>query len=345
MRADTRRRYNDLLDSMGKTYGVQSTKEHFAIEEPLEIRLRGAIQESDAFLNQITILPVRDLKGQPLGIQIHDSIAGRTDTSGAGRRAPQLAGAPDGFTYECKKTNYDVGITYMLLDTWAMFSNFRQLYMNAVYRRMALDDILIGWYGTSAAVDTDRVTNPLLQDVNLGWLKKLLDQNPAMLMLEGANAGEIRIGAGTGYDFANLDQLVYAVASMIPRAHRTGNEVAIIGEGLIAWDTGKVLEAHGQTPTERQALRTLDKSYGGKSSVIVPHFPDYGVMVTDLKNLQLLWQLGSMRRHTKEEPEADRVVDYQSSNNAYCFGDFDGVSAIEGANVKFWDGDSWETPA
>ncbi len=332
MRNATRQAYEAMVAAMANTYSVPHATQKFAIEEPLAIRLNDAIQESDEFLSRISVLGVVDMKGQPLTVTVPSSIAGRTDTVNTGARTPQSLSAPTGWDYEVKQTNFDVAMTYALMDTWARFADFRTRYMNAVYRRIALDRIMIGWYGASAAADTDRTTYPLLQDVNIGWLKKLSTTNPANYMTEGVEgSGAIRLGASG--DFENLDQMIYAVYSMIDKAHRTGREVACVGQALVTRDMGKVLASHGQTPTERAALRTLDKSYGGLPTVVPPHFPDNGVLVTDLENLHLYYQLSAMRRLAKDEPERDRVADYISSNEAYCFGDFDGVAALESDNV------------
>jgi P2 family phage major capsid protein len=320
---------------MAQTYGVPSVAQKFEVSDPVAISLNDAIQDSDAFLRQISILPVVDMKGQPMRISVPDSVASRTDTSdGTTERSPQTAGSPTAQNYEVVQTNFDIAMGYNLLDTWARFPDFRQRYMQAIYRRIALDRIMIGWHGESAAATSDRATYPLLQDVNLGWFRKLTDGAPAQYLTEGvADSGRINLCANG--DFENLDAMVYSVYSMIDRAHRTGNEVVIVGEELITQDTGKVLASHAQTPTEKNALRTLDKSYAGLQSVIVPHFPDRGIMVTDLSNLHLYYQASAVRRHTKEEPEKDRIADYISSNEAYCFGDYEGVAALKGANVYF----------
>ncbi len=41
---------------------------------------------------------------------------------------------------------------------------------NAIIKRQALDRIMIGFNGVSRAKTSDRSANPLLQDVNKGWL-------------------------------------------------------------------------------------------------------------------------------------------------------------------------------
>jgi hypothetical protein len=53
------------------------------------------------------------------------------------------------------------------------FADFHQRWTNAVAKAIALDRIMIGFNGTSAAATTDRSTNAKLQDVNIGWLQKI----------------------------------------------------------------------------------------------------------------------------------------------------------------------------
>lgn len=43
---------------------------------------------------------------------------------------------------------------------------------NAIVKRQALDRIMIGFNGVKRAKTSNRAENPLLQDVNKGWLQK-----------------------------------------------------------------------------------------------------------------------------------------------------------------------------
>nr|VXZ92014.1 phage major capsid protein, P2 family [Klebsiella pneumoniae] len=43
---------------------------------------------------------------------------------------------------------------------------------NAIVKRRALDRIMIGFNGVKRAKTSDREANPMLQDVNKGWLQK-----------------------------------------------------------------------------------------------------------------------------------------------------------------------------
>jgi P2 family phage major capsid protein len=254
-------------------------------------------------------------------------------------RQPKILGGPTGTNWETKFTEFDVAIGYALLDQWARYPDFAQRYMKAVYRAIALDRMTIGWYGQSAAVESDGSTNTLGEDVNIGWLTLLETQNSGNLMTEGAAVGEITIGSKAGNDYANLDAMVYDLLSGIPVEHRTGNEVAIVGSALVADDMNKALSKNGHTPSEKGlGITNLANSYGGLSSVQVPRFPDTGVVVTDPSNLHLYFQESGTRRNTEEESKRNRVVDYISSNDAYALGNKNAITAVKAENVKIVNG-------
>jgi len=334
MRRETQVKYNAMLAKMAKAYDCSDINRQFSATTPMAQTLNDKVQASSAFLQLISVIPVEDIMGEVVTMTIPSTVAKRTNVSDNNPRKPTMAGDPDGRQYLCQITEFDVGITYALLDAWARYSDFQTRYMNAIYQRIALDRILIGWMGTSAATATDRAVNSQLQDVNKGWLCDLKTNRAANYMLEGAaGSGKIKIGA-TG-DYQNVNQLVYDVGSLIPDEHRTGNEIAIIGRGLVSHDMNKILAAQGEKPSEIAHFDILSKSFGGYKSATVPGFPANGVLVTDPKNLQIYWQTSSLRRQSKDQPDYNRIVDFISQNEAYVVGDLDAAAAIEAANVQF----------
>src|SRR5690606_22339137 len=72
-----------------------------------------------------------------------------------------------------------------------------------------------------------------------------------------------------------------------------------------------------QKPSEDLALGVIlaSRRLGGKQAMIVPYFPADAILVTPTENLSLYFQDGKRRRHIQEEPDADRVADYNSSND------------------------------
>lgn len=334
MKNQTRILFNKLQAAMAATYGVADVTQKFAVEIPLETKLNDAVQASIGFLNQITMAGVEDSKGQALQLGVSGLLAKRTNTA-TKDRTPSMLGGPDGTTWQTVLTEFDVGIGYSLLDQWARYPDFYQRYMNAVYQKIALDRITVGWYGQSAAAESNPVTNPLGQDINIGWLKLLQTFNEAQYMTQsGATADKITIGAAG--DYKNVDALAYDLYSGIPVEHRTGGEVVIVGSALVADDVNKGLTKHAQTPSEKTAgVSVLANTYGGLQAIQVPKFPDMGMVVVDPKNLHLYFQEGKTRRFSTENPKRNRVEDYISSNDAYAIGNVKAMSAVHAANVEF----------
>lgn len=334
MRNETRLAYNQLLTSMAVAYAVanEDTTKKFAITIPKETKLNDAIQENNAFLNRITVMPVTDMKGQALRLGVNGLLAKRTDTAGGSSRKGTALGAPTGTEWEVAKTEFDVGIDYATLDQWARLGDLREKYMPVVYNAIGLDRMSVGFHGTSVAVVTDPVVNPLGEDVNIGWLELVKVNKPTHYLEEVvALSNAIKIGE-TG-DYKNLDALVADLFASIPVEHRTGSEVAIVGSSLVAADTNKLYSTHGTTPSEKQDILMMQNSYGGLPTMQVPKFHPMGVLVVDPKNLHLYYQEGRTRRSTKDESDIDTVVDYISSNDAYAIGNLDAIAAVNPANV------------
>jgi len=335
MRNQTRQQYNLLLAAMVASYGeAAAAGQKFEVTIPKETTLNDRVQESDTFLKMITMAAVTDSTGQALDLGVESMLAKRTNTDDKDR-SPSILGAPDGSQWTVKLTEFDVGMKYETLDQWARYPNFRERYMQHVYRAIALSRLTVGWHGISAAAETDPATYPNGEDVNIGWLQTLATGNSSNYMTQsGATADVISIGAAG--DYANLDALVYDLYQAIPIHRRTGNEVAIVGAALVADDINKGLNKHAQTPTEKHAgITTLAGSYGGLSAIQVPKFQDMGVVVTDPANLQLIYQESATRRMTKDQAERNRVVDFISSNDAYAIRDMKAMAAVKADNVQF----------
>jgi P2 family phage major capsid protein len=333
MKNNTRKLYTAMLLAFATTYEVESTTAQFNVSVPMETTINDAIQESSAFLSMITVMPVTDTTGQALEIGVSDLLAKRTDTNN-NDRTPTNMSDPTGTTWTVKKTEFDVAFGYQLIDQWARYPNFTERYRAAVFNKIALDRITIGFYGQSAATETDPTTNTLGQDVNIGWFKLLEDNNAENFITQSSEtADEITIGEAG--DYKNLDALVFDVYSAIPVEQRTGSEVVIVGSALVAKDQNKVLSTHGNTPSEKKDAMMMMNSYGGLVAYQVPKFPDKGVMVTDPKNLHLYYQESATRRKTEDNTKRDRVEDYISSNDAYAIGNVKAIAAIKAENVKF----------
>lgn len=331
MRNETRQKFNEFTGKVAKLNAITSAMVQFNVQPSVQQTLETKMQESVAFLSMINMVPVDELKGQKVGIGISSTIAGRTNTDSKDRQPNNPAALYD-HNYECAQTNYDTMIGYAQLDSWAKFPDFQVRIRDAIITRQGLDRIMVGWHGTSAAPDTDRNANPLLQDVNIGWLKHIRTDAPAQVMSEGTEgSGKIYVDATDG-DYKNLDALVFdAVNELIKPWFQDDTELVVIcGRKLLSDKYFPIINdaSDNQNKLAGQVL-VSQKQIGGLKAVRVPFFPDNAMLITKLSNLSIYWQDGARRRHIEEEPKRNRIVNYESSNDAYVVEDYDCVALIE----------------
>ena len=336
MKNDTRLKFTAYLERQAELNGVASASHQFNVAPSVQQTLENKIQESSTFLKSIQILPVDEIKGEKLGIGTEGPIASRTNTDAKDRDTRDMA-ALDGQGYEAIQTNYDTHVKYGTLDAWAKFKDFQVRLSRAIQNQCALDRIMIGFNGVSAAATTDRVANPLLQDVNKGWLQYLREFANARVMSEGKAAGKIVIGNGPGADYKTLDGAVFdAVASLIEPWHRgSGDLVAIVGRDLMHDKMFPLVD--GQTaPTEMLAASIVrsQRRLGDLPAISVPFMRPSSILITSLSNLAIYYQSGSRRRHVVENPRRNRIETYESSNDAYVLEDLGKSCLLENIEIQ-----------
>ncbi|MDO6525449.1 phage major capsid protein, P2 family [Motilimonas sp. 1_MG-2023] len=340
MRNTTRIKYNDFTKQVAAFNGVTSAAEKFSVDPTTQQKLETRLQESSTFLGMINMVGVPEQTGEKLGLGINSTIAGRTDTNTKDRQATDPS-ALQKISYACKQTNFDTALRYNKLDMWAKFPDFATRIRDALLVRQALDRIMIGFHGTNAATETDRDANPLLQDVNIGWIHKVRTDAPEQVISEGVQAsGEILIHKNDGTnegDFANLDALVAnLVAEGLPAWYQDDTDlVVIMGRDLLNDKMLPMIEEHAEKPSETAALDVIRarKMVGGLPAIRVPYFPAGSLMITRLDNLSIYWQEGARRRAIIDNPKRDQIENYESSNDAYVIEDYEGVVIAE--NIKF----------
>ncbi|MCO7538211.1 phage major capsid protein, P2 family [Pseudomonas asiatica] len=343
MRNATRIAFTALAAQIALVNGVASATEKFNVAPTVQQTLEKATQESSAFLKAINVIGVDEQQGEALLAGVNGPVAGRTNTGAGNRRNPANVAEMSKDSYSCVQTNFDTSFPYALLDAWAKFPEFQVLLTNAIVERQALDRIMIGFNGITAAVSTDRATNPLLQDVNKGWLQKIREGAADRVLDEGAVAGKIRVGATKivkvagvnteiSGDYQTLDGVVFDAIQMLEPWHRSRPDlVVLVSRDLMHDKLLKAVEKGAASNQEENAAQEIVSRarLGGLPVVDAPFLPAGTVLVTFLKNLSIYWQEGARRRHVKDEPEFDRIADYQSSNDAYVIEDFGAVALVE----------------
>lgn len=297
-------------------------------------------QEDSSFLAAVNLVLVDEMKGEKLGLGVSGPLASRTATNVDGSVGRQTSDPTsiDVDGYECRKTNSDTHIPYAKLDMWAKFPDFQVRISNHIRQRQALDRIMIGFNGTSAAATTNRAGNPLLQDVNIGWLQKYrTNRQAAVLTQGGTTANKVIIDpTGAAGDYRNIHSLVMdAVHNLMPSwARNDAGLVAILGDDLQHDIFFPLIDGENK-PTEMIAADLLlgAKRLGGKRPATVPYMRPKSLFITRLDNLSIYEQDGKRRRTVVEDAKFDCIRTYESTNDDYVVENYDFGCLVE--NIEY----------
>ncbi|WP_312414072.1 phage major capsid protein, P2 family [Pseudescherichia sp.] len=341
MKTKTRFAFNAYLQQLAtlNKIDVKDIGSKYTAEASVAQTLETKIQESSAFLTRINVVPVDEQSGERLGLGIGATVAGTTDTTKK-EREPTDPTYIDGEGYKCTQTNFDTALGYEKLDLWAKFQDFQIRIRDAIIKRQALDRIMIGFNGERREKTSDRLTYPLLQDVNIGWLEKIRREAPVRVLsrIVGSDGTVISqtVRIGKGGDFKNLDALVMgAVSEKIEPWYQDDTELVVIcGRSLMA-DKYFPIVNRDQPNSEALAADLIisQKRIGGLPAVQAPFFPANAILITRLDNLSIYWQDGTRRRAVIDNPKRDRIENFESVNEAYVVEDYDCVALIENIEV------------
>jgi P2 family phage major capsid protein len=337
MRNETRVIFNTYMSGIASANGVPSAASKFTVAPSIQQVLETKIQESSEFLSRINMVPVPEQSGEKLGLGIGSTIASTTDTTTTARVAVDPTNF-DGTGYTCTQTNFDTAITYAKLDMWAKYSDFQARIRNAIIQQQGRDRMMIGFNGTSRAATSNRANNPLLQDVNIGWMQKHRTNAPSRVLSQIAQTGKVQVGdtIDEAHGYKNLDALVFDIINeMIDPWFRQDTQlVCIIGRKLLA-DKYFPLINKNQPNTEKMAADIILSSerVGGVPAMQVPFIPENALIVTRLDNLSIYWQEGTRRRTIIDEAPRDRIANYESSNEAYVVEDHGCMAMAENIEI------------
>ncbi|HBK4687622.1 phage major capsid protein, P2 family [Serratia marcescens] len=341
MRKQTRFKFNAFLSRLAELNGVATgdLDKKFSVEPSVTQTIMTRVQDSSTFLTRINIVPVKEMKGEKVGLGVSGSIASTTDTAGGDERETADFASLDAEGYFCQQVNYDFHIRYNTLDLWARYQDFQTRLRDAIVERQALDRIMIGFNGTHRAKTSNRVKFPLLQDIGPGWLQKYRENAPSRVMnkvvAEDGSVVSEKVRVGAGGDYANLDALVMdATNTLIAPWYQEDPELVVIcGRQLLA-DKYFPLVNQEQPNTEAMAADLIisQKRIGNLPAVRVPYFPADALLITRMDNLSIYWQEDTHRRHMVENSKRDRIENYESINEDYVVEDYACGCLVE--NIK-----------
>ncbi|MEC4725845.1 phage major capsid protein, P2 family, partial [Shewanella sp. D64] len=286
-----------LTTALQTVYGITDPTKQFSLTEPMEIKLRKKILESDAFLRLITHRDVDQIQGQVVDVGLGKLFTGR-----AIERFRKKVGM-DGKQYSLVETDSCACIPWAVLAAWGNSGSdkeFIRLVTENANKNFALDMLKIGFNGTSVVPVTNPDENPLGEDVNIGWHQYVKNTAPTQII-----TAPVYLDVEGNGTYKNLDSLVQDVINthIHPVFQNDPRLVVLVGTDLVSYEQHRLLDA-ATTPTEHKAAQSLSKTIAGRKAYTPPFFPSKRVVVTLLENLHLYTQKGSRRR--KSENSEDR---------------------------------------
>lgn len=347
MKNDTRVKFNAYLAKQAQLNGstLQDVQRgiEFSVDPSVEQRLEDKIQNSSEMLKRINIIGVDEQEGDKIGLGVSGPLSS-TNTSNTDRREPRAVDTLDEDRYRCEQTNTDTYIAYSKLDAWAKFPNFQVRLSNQIVQRTALDRLMIGFNGTSRAKKSDFTSNPLLQDVNIGWLQKYRERAPERVLtgktITSRDDNNTIVKKG---DYGNLDSMARDAARQLldPWYIDHPDLVVITGRDLMNEREFPIVNALSQTNPNSEALAgqllIAQQRLGNMPTYIAPYFPAGAMLITSFANLSIYWQISAHRKAIREEPEYNRIATYSSSNDAYVIEDYGFGCLVEGIT---WAGEN-----
>lgn len=343
MKNETRLKWDQYNQRQAQLNGVsaQHVDKHFAIAPSISQTLEDKVQLSSEFLQKVNVVGVPEQEGQKLGLGISGPVAS-ANSGNTDRREPRSILTLDDDKYRCEQTNYDTYIPYSQLDMWAKFPDFQQRITNQIIKRRALDRIMIGFNGTRRADKSDLTANPLLQDVNIGWLQKYRTNAAARVMknvtLTSRDESNKILAKGM---YSSLDALAYdATSSLLDEWYKSSPDLVVVcGRNIVTSREFPLINGISENNPNSEALAgqliLSRKQIGNMPTFVAPFFPDKAIFITSLSNLSIYWQEEKQRRMLKEEPEYNRVATYESSNDAFVIEDYGFGCLIE--NITWAD--------
>ncbi|GAA3911732.1 phage major capsid protein, P2 family [Gibbsiella dentisursi] len=340
MKNETRRLLNEYYNRQASLNSVDAVGiragEQFSVEPSVQQKLEDKMQQDDSFLGKINIVGVDEQEGEKLGLGISGPVSS-TNSSTDKRRQPRSVHTLDDNKYRCEQTNSDTAIAYTQLDMWAKFPDFQARISNMIAKRKRLDRIMIGFNGTSRADPSDFNNNPLLQDVNIGWLEKYRKYAEKRVLSGITITSRDDTGAIIEKgDYGNLDSVIQDVRTTLldPWYIDDPDLVVVVGRQMINSREFPLINTVSPANPNSEALAAQllvrQGMIGGVPYTIVPFVPDGTLFLTTLSNLSIYWQLVSARRQYRDEPHYNRIATYSSVNDAYVIEDYGLGCLVEG---------------
>lgn len=330
------------LLAVAEANGVAATEKHFSVEPQVSRRMRSAVRKSSDFLSKINVQGKDNIAGEVIGIKTGLTASRRSRPSGNGyvddtkRRQPKSFHSTSQRRYLCHKVNFDTGIGYEELDAWVAEPEYVRIINEQIVKSKAESLLAIAWNGKEWAENSDPAANPLLQDCGKGWLWQLREQNPTRTL--GWQSGAVgttkaAVKYGPAQEYKSLDAVVLdAVNSLVAEEYADRIDmVAICNRRTLGDKYFTLVNAAADKASEVHATDILasTRRLGGLQAIAVPHFPADTLLITPLANLSIYFHNHGHRRKLADEPEFDRIANYESENLDFVVEEYEAAVLID----------------
>jgi len=313
-----------------------------------------------AFLNEITFFPTENNHAEIVSF-LDNGIADQAQKTGTRNVINNHSLASR--KYLTREVTQDMQVTWAQQVQWGMQkANFYNLWRAYVLRRRARGTLAVGFWGQKydAINNSNLGTSPKGEDIQAGWLEYMIlnhPQNVFGLVADGAgtildkdgNKFKVSpINVGEGGDFVNIAQLVqYIKDTFIDIIYRGDTGIkAILGDSLRAGDRQRMMN-YGDEPIQGSAIEALlaMNQVANMQAVTPDEFPSTGIMVTNPKNLQYIFQTNGVYREIREWSDAKATQDLLSMYRDYAIEAPEGLAMVhpDAIRVKNTAGD-WVNP-
>ncbi|WP_208951706.1 phage major capsid protein, P2 family [Rahnella sp. ChDrAdgB13] len=339
MKNKTRQQFNDWkqgqLDASGAVESGNGALQ-FTASASVAQTVVNKMQDSADLLRRINVVEVDAQQADKLGLGASSPIAS-TGTNATGRRDPHSVFTLDENGYRCEQVNTDTFISFDQLDAWSGLDDFAGRIDSQIITRQALDRIMIGFHGITHTARSNIEKNPLLQDVNTGWLQHYREHSPQRVIsgvsVSRRNRDNVIESSG---DYGTVDSLILDAykAVLDPWFVDSEDLVVICGRSLLSQKYFPLVNGLGNVATPTKELLSWlmlaeNQTLGGLPAYEVPFFPDNAALVTTFENLSFYWQTGTDRRRVEDESIYNRIAVYDSRNEAYVVEDYGSGCLLE----------------
>lgn len=315
-----------------------------------------------AFLNEVTFFGTELNSGQIIAFNDHD-IADQSRKSG-GRNAISTNTLGDR-KFTNRNIDQDVALKWAEQVSWGSQKGvFYDLWRAMCLRRRARGLMRVMFNGQSfhAVNNSDLATYPLGEDVQRGILQYMLELYPEnVLGIEKDNANgtiitangdkykvvPVNIGTAAGAEYKNMADLAQAMRDKIEIIYRGDTGIkTIIGDSLRAGERRRFLTGAGDDAMKMDAAEALlaMNQIANMQAVTPDEFPLTGLVVTNPKNIQYVYQTNSVYRTFREWDDTKETQDLLTMDRDFVIPYPEAFVMVHPDAPRVHNGTAWVNP-